>query len=303
MLALLEDDNAEAITIRYESGGYTPRDFAFDQEPALQDSDLSSTMSVLVISKAFLSRYQGSIDQWLVQNRATTAIIGIDDEKDDASDLVRMSDVVLSSSEAANSVSTVTRAVLGYHARVNNLSAEVKQRSSAIGNIVSGSFNFRTLSEARNLSTMLALACPKPDIAAVGLVELLVNAVEHGNLEIGWDLKSKLLMEGRWSEEIEYRLKWKPFCDRTARVDFRRLDEYIEVTVEDGGAGFDFAPFVDGTSRKKSPYHGRGIFFAREMAFDTIEYQGCGNIVRVRMKTGKDEASASSPGGGRYGFE
>ncbi len=301
MLALADCESTNAIINRFESSGYEPSFFLDDQESRDGGPDRSSKMSVLVISNAWLSEHFDSIDQWLTQYHAKTAIIGIDDEKDGASDLAAMSDVILSSSEAADSVGAVTRAVLNYHARVNELAAEVKQRTSAIGNIVSGSFGFRTLDEARNLSTMLALACPRPDVAAVGLLELLVNAVEHGNLGIGWDLKSKLLTERRWAEEIDYRLKWKPFSDRVAHVDFKRLDSHIEITIEDGGVGFDFTPFLDGTSRKKSPYHGRGIFFAREIAFDAVEYQGCGNRVCVRMNTSKDEILTTIPRGEQNG--
>lgn len=81
MLALVEGENAAAISNRFESGGYTPRGFAFDGEAVTHSGDQLSNMSVLVISKAFLSRYHGSVDQWLVQNRTSTAIIGIDDER------------------------------------------------------------------------------------------------------------------------------------------------------------------------------------------------------------------------------
>jgi len=33
----------------------------------------------------------------------------------------------------------------------------------------------------------------------------LINAVEHGNLQIGYELKTQLVAEGRWREEIERR--------------------------------------------------------------------------------------------------
>lgn len=285
LVAVTREGNREAISNRFESAGYAPHcfDLESDQQGAW-DKD-SSSMSVLVISKSYLKQNRDQVEAWLAQNRSKTAIIGIDDEVDDTSELARLSDIVLKSSEAADSVSAVTRAVLSYHTRVNDLSEEVKQRTSAIGNIIAGSFMFRTLEEARNLATMLALACPRPDVAAVGLVELLVNAVEHGNLEIGWDLKSKLLQEGRWTEEISYRLRGKHFGGRIAQVDFKRIGDRVEVTVEDEGEGFDYAPFLDGTNKKRSLYHGRGIMFAREMAFDAIEYSGKGNKVQVQMNS------------------
>lgn len=283
LVAVTREGNREAISNRFESAGYIPHSFDPNSEEQGVLARDSSSMTVLVISKSYLALHRERVEKWLTQNRKTTAIIGIDDDADDTSELARLSDVVLRSSEAAESVSAVTRAVLSYHSRVNDLAEEVKQRTSAIGYIMAGSFVFRTLDEARNLATMLALACPKPDVAAVGLVELLVNAVEHGNLEVGWELKSKLLQEGRWTEEIEYRLKGGYYGKRTARVDFTRFDDHIEVVVEDEGPGFDFAPFLDGTNKKRSLYHGRGILFARDMAFDAIEYFDKGNRVQVRM--------------------
>jgi hypothetical protein len=40
---------------------------------------------------------------------------------------------------------------------------------------------------ARDVATILANACPDPDSAVVGLTELLLNAVEHGNLGITYE--------------------------------------------------------------------------------------------------------------------
>ena len=47
-----------------------------------------------------------------------------------------------------------------------------------------GTFRFRTLEDARALAAAFAALCEEPDLAGMGLVELLVNAVEHGNLGI-----------------------------------------------------------------------------------------------------------------------
>jgi len=49
-----------------------------------------------------------------------------------------------------------------------------------------GTFRFQTLDAARQLASMLSNACPEPAKVIVGMTELMVNAVEHGNLEIDW---------------------------------------------------------------------------------------------------------------------
>lgn len=58
-------------------------------------------------------------------------------------------------------------------------------RQSPIGSIIEGLFDIRTPTEARNLATMLALACPDPGAVVVGLQELMLNSIEHCNLDIG----------------------------------------------------------------------------------------------------------------------
>ena len=45
---------------------------------------------------------------------------------------------------------------------------------------------FKTIDEARSVSIQLSNMCPSPQRVVVGLVELLINAVEHGNLDIGF---------------------------------------------------------------------------------------------------------------------
>src|SRR5258708_3286346 len=58
------------------------------------------------------------------------------------------------------------------------------------------SYQIRTLHEASELAHLLAAAHPDPDRVVVGLTELLVNAVEHGNLGITYREKADLLERG-----------------------------------------------------------------------------------------------------------
>ena len=69
-------------------------------------------------------------------------------------------------------------------------------------------FHFRTLEEAANLAYKIAACFPEPQKAAFGLNELMHNAVEHGNLGIGYDEKANLLRSGSWREEVERRLNF-----------------------------------------------------------------------------------------------
>ena len=122
------------------------------------------------------------------------------------------------------------------HRRILDMERATKDhaavREPAIGRLVSGIFEFRTLAEAEKLSALLAANYPDPDRVAVGIWELLCNAVEHGNLAIDFAEKSRLLRSGTYHAEIERRLATMPFGERVARVDFRRSRTRIRLSVE-----------------------------------------------------------------------
>src|SRR5262249_26321766 len=82
----------------------------------------------------------------------------------------------------------------------------VATHKSAVGRMVRGVFEIQTLQEAEKLSSMLATHCPNPEKVAPGIWELLSNAVEHGNLEIGLEEKTAHLERGSFAEEVDRRL-------------------------------------------------------------------------------------------------
>jgi CheY-like chemotaxis protein len=140
-------------------------------------------------------------------------------------------------------------------------------------------YTFATVEEAERLATLLGGLCPDPDAAAMGLGELLLNAVEHGNLEIAYGEKGRLKREGRWRKEVERRLKLDQFRDRRARVRADRAEGEIRFTITDQGKGFDWRKFLDFDPGRAFDPNGRGIALARKLAFLRVEFQGAGNVV------------------------
>ncbi|WP_323761981.1 ATP-binding protein [Maricaulis sp.] len=191
-------------------------------------------------------------------------------------------DFVLSADVDVGSVTSVVTAAKDFHDQVMSLKSEVARRRSAVGTILRGEFALRTLDEARNLATMIAHACPNSDLVAIGLQELLINAVEHGNLEIDADMKQELLMAGTWREEVEARLQDPQYSDRMVTLSFQRSTRLISMTVQDEGAGFDHERYrsADG---EKSGYRGRGIAMARDLSFSSLTYHGVGNVVEATI--------------------
>jgi anti-sigma regulatory factor (Ser/Thr protein kinase) len=142
---------------------------------------------------------------------------------------------------------------------------------------------FRTVDQARDLARQLAQGCPKPAAVEAGLFELFMNAIEHGNLEIGGLEKGVLIAEDRLVEEIETRLITPPYCNRRAEVDVGRDKNAIIFTVRDEGPGFNWRIFMDREAGSLQQQFGRGILIARKLAFDTLTYSSTGNSVTASV--------------------
>jgi PAS domain S-box-containing protein len=153
--------------------------------------------------------------------------------------------------------------------------------------LTEGVFHFQTLSQARDLAYGLARSCPHPKKAMLGLFELLVNAVEHGNLALNYDDKSRLLAEGKWDQEIEHRAVNPPYSDRRVTVIFNKTDTEIRFQIQDEGSGFAWERFMEISPERMQTPHGRGIAIARMTSFDSVEYMGSGNIVIATISLAK----------------
>lgn len=144
-------------------------------------------------------------------------------------------------------------------------------------------FEFRTLKQAHDVATLLCNSGPYGQRAIMGLVELMLNAVEHGNLEISYAEKSRLLDAEDMHEEIKRRLDDPRFSARKARVRFERDEREVRFIVTDEGPGFEWADYLEISPERAFDSHGRGIAMARMISFDQIEYRGRGNQVVARV--------------------
>ena len=143
----------------------------------------------------------------------------------------------------------------------------------------SGTFHFKTPEEARNLAMLLAHAYPNADRVVTGILELTLNAIEHGNLSIGYKEKSRLIEEDKLEEEIAHRLNSPPYSSRVATAKFSRQPHGLSLHITDQGNGFDWKNYMDFDPERAFDTHGRGIAMANKVSFDQIEYRGNGNQV------------------------
>lgn len=187
--------------------------------------------------------------------------------------------------------STVWAAVDDFR-RLKRIQAETETRAAAMAKLRRAEFVLRTPEEAREVSIVLASAVPARPSLGFGLLELMVNAVEHGNLEIGYSLKSELGLKGGVRAEVLRRLELPEFRDRRVVVGYESDGERGVFTVSDEGPGFDWQNYLEMSPERAFDMHGRGIALSRAMSFDTLTYHGRGNVVsaRVRLSGPPDEA-------------
>ncbi|HET6330496.1 MAG TPA: response regulator [Holophagaceae bacterium] len=159
---------------------------------------------------------------------------------------------------------------------------QVREAARTLALMDLGRFRFRTQEDAENLTHLLAAACPDPDRAAIGLSELLLNAVEHGNLEITYQETSEAIERRSRAELIRNRIKDPRYSSRFAEVRFEHLPDRYRFLVKDQGNGFDWKKFLQLSPERAYDTHGRGVYMASN-CFDRMEFMGNGNTVTVEI--------------------
>jgi len=101
---------------------------------------------------------------------------------------------------------TIVNAAVSDSIKYNKLKDKTDKVLKAFAYIKKGEFEISTPEQGEQLSALLSSACPEPRKVVVGLWELILNAIEHGNLGISYEEKSNLNKENQWSSEILRRL-------------------------------------------------------------------------------------------------
>ena len=176
-----------------------------------------------------------------------------------------------------------------------SLSLNLHIQARSIGCLQQGRFRVQTMDEAYDLALLIAQACPDPEKVAFGLNELIVNGVEHGNLEIGYDEKTVLQETDQWEDEIVRRQRHPKYADRFVEIMYARDIDQIQITIIDQGQGFDWTEFEEIQPERLLASHGRGIAMAKGLSFDHLEYQGRGNQVRCLVNLNNPRPLQQNP--------
>lgn len=158
-----------------------------------------------------------------------------------------------------------------------NLLRQTDLYRTGMKNAQSTKFMFKTPQEAEAIAAILSGCFPDPERAVIGLYELMINAVEHGNLEIGYELKGRLVGGNLLNDEISRRLLDPQYKNRVAEVVTTSKDDGIYVIVTDAGPGFKATQFLSLDPGRAGTKNGRGIAQARAISFDKLGYSKKGN--------------------------
>ena len=184
----------------------------------------------------------------------------------------------------ANLLNSVAHAAVDRHLAHAPDQVDGQQPASTLELLDSGKFHCRTLEDARKLAMMLAAICPNPDRVASGLLELFINGIEHGMLGIAYAEKTQLVLSESWLAEVERRLEMDCYRDRKVVVAFERRPDELELTISDDGPGFSYQCYLDFDPERALHPHGRGIAMTCLFNLEHVEFLGCGNTVRVRIR-------------------
>ena len=133
------------------------------------------------------------------------------------------------------------------------------------------------------LTANLKLFLEEGDVMMIkmGLNEMIVNAMEHGNLNVTFDEKTRAQEEGRLFDYMSERRQLPEYRDKKVLIDYYFDDSKVIYRITDMGPGFDYKAIMNRVKNEVNQMeltHGRGIIMTQAV-FDSVEYNKKGNQV------------------------
>lgn len=117
----------------------------------------------------------------------------------------------------------------------------------------------------------------------LGLREMLINSIEHGSLEVGFEQKTDEATKSDYLEFLLARQKLATYAQRKVVVEYDITKKYVAFRISDEGKGFDHKRMRQNALRGENNLdlaHGRGIRMTLRV-FDKVRYNTCGNRVTL----------------------
>lgn len=187
-------------------------------------------------------------------------------------------------------VSIVNHAVDNYF-QYKKAKEDLCKSSHLLHFMACGEFRLRDFDEMLEIAPVLSNFFPDPNRVLTGIIELISNSIEHGNLEVGFQTKVQWKDKGIYNAEIAKRFSEPRWKDRYVKIVVKKEDNRYIMEITDQGNGFDFSQF---TNLRKATNHlflssGRGILMAMTLSFDEVIYEGKGNRVQAVVFSGHEK--------------
>ena len=148
-----------------------------------------------------------------------------------------------------------------------------------------------------NISKLIDNICLKvnkyiidKDLFSSALYEVIINAIEHGNLNILYEQKKEWLQKNIYNKKLKELLKSELAKNTNIELtlDINENDKIIQITVKDNGDGFNIKKALkaikdDGFARES----GRGIIIIKSY-FDEVKHNKKGNVITLIKKFNKN---------------
>ena len=140
-------------------------------------------------------------------------------------------------------------------------------------------FHFKTLQDVADLDVFFQSYFKGKEKVLMGIKALLLNAVEHGILDIGYDAKAVFLETGELKKEIVKRER--AFLEsqnpKGGDIIVSEKEDGTYIIVNDPGSGFNWRSYLKIDPIRAGTKHGRGIALANALSFDKLSYNKEGN--------------------------
>ncbi len=123
----------------------------------------------------------------------------------------------------------------------------------------------------------------KTHLLRICLREIIINAIEHGNFNISFEAKSRLLDDDDYFEFLAERQQDPNYRNKRVLIEYSIDSQKAVYMVTDEGDGFDHEKIMKAMSRNANEEllaHGRGISMAIN-CFDEVKYNDKGNQVTL----------------------
>lgn len=117
----------------------------------------------------------------------------------------------------------------------------------------------------------------------LAIFEGLTNALEHGNLEISYEDKTRHIVDGNYMTRIRELCNDERFKNRMIHITYDINKDKVSISIRDEGDGFDVTNYLKKLDdRTNEDYHGRGIILIQK-TMDEVTFNETGNEVTMSL--------------------